>query len=206
MSMHRALGEYKTYDDRINNVKNEIFIIPNRNNNEKIGSKTIDEFKTEVNSNMQSIKALIENKKRLKDAMVISNAENKVEIASHVYSVAGAIERKRSIALEEDFLRRLKQQYTSARKRVEDENNQLPQKLENYLESVLGDKVVRKQEDVEEYSKAFMKKNTYELIDPAGIEDYIKKLEKDIIDFKNEVDYVLSESNATTFIEVNFVD
>ncbi len=51
-----------------------------------------------------------------------------------------------------------------------------------------------------------MKKNTYELIDPAGIEDYIKKLEKDIIDFKNEVDYVLSESNATTFIEVNFVD
>ena len=138
--------------------------------------------------------------------MVISNAENKVEIANHVYSVAGAIERKRSITLEEDFLRRLKQQYTSARKRVEDENNQLPQKLENYLESVLGDKVVRKQEDVEEYSKAFMKKNTYELIDPAGIEDYIKKLEKDIIDFKNEVDYVLSESNATTFIEVNFVD
>ena len=57
-----------------------------------------------------------------------------------------------------------------------------------------------------EYLYPVLKKNTYELIDPAGIEDYIKKLEKDIIDFKNEVDYVLSESNATTFIEVNFVD
>ena len=38
-------------------------------------------------------------------------------------------------------------------------------------------------------------------VDPIMIEEEIEKLDKEISDFKTEVDYVLSESNSTTFIE-----
>ena len=41
---------------------------------------------------------------------------------------------------------------------------------------------------------------------PRNISEEIKKREEDILKFKSNVDYVLSESNATTFIEVDLKD
>ena len=40
------------------------------------------------------------------------------------------------------------------------------------------------------------------LIDPIKVEDEIKKEEKFLEDFKGEVDFVLSESNSLTYIEI----
>ena len=39
-------------------------------------------------------------------------------------------------------------------------------------------------------------------IDPIKVEDEIKKEEKFLEDFKNEIDFVLSESNSLTYIEI----
>lgn len=206
MSIHRALGELKTYNDRISNAINSTFVVSNKKSNEKINGKTIREVESAIQGNFDSVKTLIENKKRIKAAVVASNATEKVTIAGKEYAKADAIERKSAIALEESFLRKLKMQFTAERQKVENENNQLQTKLENYLQSVLGDKASRSAAEVEEHTNAFMSKNTMELIDPAGVETYIKTLENDILDFKNEVDYVLSESNATTIVEVELID
>lgn len=205
MSVHRALGELKTYDSKIEKAKKEKFIIANKKSNEKIGSKTIAEYGEELKGNLQKLKALIENRKRLKSAIVMSNAETIVKIADKNYCVAEAIERKNFIDTEENILVELKNQYIKEVNKVELENKALPQKLESYLSSILGDKAQRKVEEVEQYSKAFENKHKYELIDPNNISDYIKELEESITRFKTEVDYILSESNATTFIEVDFV-
>lgn len=206
MSIHRALGELKTYDHKIKNATQEVFIGSNKKSNEKIGGKSIEQFSSMIQGNMDSVKALMENKKRIKSAIVMSNATTKVEIAGVEYTVADAIERKSAVALEEVFLHNLQTQYIRERGRVENENQTLPNKLENYLQSVLGDKSSRTAQDIDEHTKLFMQKNTYELIDPANVEDYVKTLARDILDFKNEVDYVLSESNATTFVEVDLAD
>lgn len=42
--------------------------------------------------------------------------------------------------------------------------------------------------------------NQYELVDPIGIEKYLKEEREKIAIFEMEVDAVLSESNAVTFI------
>ena len=55
---------------------------------------------------------------------------------------------------------------------------------------------------IEEFSKAYRNSNSWEVIDPVDLKSLIDKLEKEITIFENEVDVVLSESNATTFIEV----
>ena len=41
-----------------------------------------------------------------------------------------------------------------------------------------------------------------DFIDPVNLSDEIEKLENEIAEFNNNVDYVLSESNSTTYIEV----
>lgn len=47
-----------------------------------------------------------------------------------------------------------------------------------------------------------MKRNEFEIIDPLNVKQQIEKLSNRIEEFESEVDAVLSESNATTFIEV----
>lgn len=206
MSMHRLLGELKTLEARISQGFRADFIKANKKSNDKIGGKTIDEFKEAVKGDFASAKKLIENKKVLKAASVASNAVTKVTIGGTEYTVADAIERKRLIKHEQAFLETLKMQYMKQRKLVEIENDALPTKLETYLQSVLGDKAQRSADDIERYTKDFESRNKFELIDPCNVEDYIKTLEKEITTFLGEVDYVLSESNATTFVDVEFVD
>jgi hypothetical protein len=69
--------------------------------------------------------------------------------------------------------------------------------------SVLG-KDNRKAEDVKQHTDEFFARNELELVDPNELAKAVKELEKSILDFMNEVDYKLSESNSTTFIEVDY--
>jgi len=150
--------------------------------------------------------ALSENQRRVKAAVVLSNANTKVKVDGIEYTVAEAIERKAKLHHDESFLQRLKMQFITHNTKVEDENAALPEKLEKYLQSILGDKDKRTVEDITAHTKLFEDRNKYELIDPCDITKQIEKLEESVLGFKTEVDYVLSESNATTFIEVELVD
>lgn len=47
-----------------------------------------------------------------------------------------------------------------------------------------------------------MKRNEYELLDPLNVKNVIETMEDCINEFESEVDAVLSESNATTIIEI----
>ena len=206
MSLHRALSELKTYDSRINNALSEKFVISNKRSNEKIGSKTIDEVREMLKGNLKSSRTLIENRKIIKSALVAKNASEEADINNKTYTLADAIERKNAIVYEEKLLASLKRQYLSENNKMETSNDMIPNKLEMYLQSVLGTKDQRSQKEVEEHTKAFETKHTVELIDPNKVQDVIKELEEEILAFKNEVDYVLSEKNATTFIEVDLLD
>jgi hypothetical protein len=205
MSIHRALSELKTYDARIKKAAEATFILSNKRSNDKIQGKTIEEHKNIIKGNYASYYALVENQKRIKAAIVLSNAATKVKIAGNEYTVAEAIERKVKIKHDIMFLHNLKSEFFESNKKVEKENALLPDKLEKYLQAVLGDKDKRTVEDIAAHTKVFEEKNTFELIDPCDISNHINTLEENIRSFQTEVDYTLSESNATTFVEVMFV-
>jgi len=206
MSIHRALGELKTYDDRISRATEQDFVLANKKSNDKIKGKTIEETKQQIKGGFASFYALTENQRRIKAAVVLSNAATKVQIGGKEYTVAEAIERKAKIHHEETFLLILKRQFKTQNEIVEDENDLLPSKLESYLQSILGEKDKRTPDDIASHTKAFEERNKYELLDPSDISTQIKQLEEQVTNFKTEVDYILSESNATTFVEVELVD
>jgi uncharacterized membrane protein YgaE (UPF0421/DUF939 family) len=205
MSIHRALAELKTYDDRIKRAIANDFVIANKRSNDKIRGKSIDEVKSQIQGSFDSFFALTENQRRIKSAIVLSNANTRVKIGGTEYTVAEAIERKAKIVHDEALLLALKNQFNSQNEKVEKENTELPQKLETYLQAILGEKDKRTVEDIESHTKAFENRNKFELIDPCDIAKQIEKLEQAVTAFKTEVDYVLSESNATTFVEIDLV-
>ena len=206
MSVHRALAELKTYEDRIQKAMQASFVVANQKNNDKIQGKTIDEINSIIQGNFDSYFALVENQRRIKAAVVASNAVTKVKIAGEEYTVAEAIERKAKLKYDEKFLLTLKAQFTEQNNRVDRANNELPAKLETYLQQILGPKDKRTADEITQHTELYEKKYKWELVDPCDIMNKIKELEERILTFKTEVDYVLSDSNALTQIEVEYTD
>ena len=50
----------------------------------------------------------------------------------------------------------------------------------------------------------FEERNMYVLLNPNKIGQFLEEMDKEIRDFETEVDFKLSESNATTLIEVEY--
>jgi len=204
MSVHRGLSELKLYANKIASLNSGTFVLANKQSNKTIGGKSIEDVNNLIKGNFDSMAALIENRKRIKDAIVKSNAATNVTIAGKIMTVAEAIERKASIEFERNFLRILQDQFSQQNNLVEQQNLQLPTKLESFLQATLGEK--RDVATVKDLTKTFEDNNKYVLIDPNHIQDYIQALDKSINEFASQVDYTLSESNATTFFDVELVD
>ena len=203
ISLHRALSELKMLNARIDAATSDVELVrANRKSNEKINGMPIDEYKKDMQGSYDKVISLIHYRNRLKALVVASNAQTVVTIGSKTMTVAEAIERKQSIQLEKDLLATLRRQYQRALTQVTDANEALPEKLETYLINILGSKDKQSPDEVKLHTETFMKRNEYELIDPMNIKKIINELTAQIEEFESEVDAVLSESNATTFIEV----
>lgn len=203
LSLHRALSELKMLNARIDAATSDVELVrANRKSNEKINGMPIDEYKKDMQGSYDKVISLIHYRNRLKALVVASNAQTVVTIGSKTMTVAEAIERKQSIQLEKDLLAKLRRQYQRALTQVTDANEALPEKLETYLINILGSKDKQSPDEVKLHTDTFMKRNEYELIDPMNIKKIIDELTAQIEEFESEVDAVLSESNATTFIEI----
>lgn len=207
MTVHKALAELKTLDDRINTAIGEsVFVRANRHNNTKIFGKTIEEFKADSDASLMSATALINRRNAMKRAVVLSNAVTKVEIGGVEYTVAEAIEMNNH-GMENlvDLRDCLREQYSSVKRMVESENgDKLVKACENYIQATFGTKEKINNPDIEMAQKVYMANNTYDIVTGFDIEKVIKELTDRIDAFKAEVDSALSVSNALTVIEFDY--
>ena len=207
MTVHKALAELKTLDDRINSeITGSVFVRANRHNNMKIFGKTISDFMADTESSYQSVKALINRRNAMKRAVVLSNAITKVNIGGVEYTVAEAIEMNNHGMENLVELRNcLREQYSSVKRMVESENgDKLVKACENYIQATFGTKEKINNPDIEMAQKVYMTNNTYDIVTGLDIEEVIKELTDRIDAFKTEVDSALSVSNALTVIEFDY--
>ena len=207
MTVHKALAELKTLDDRINSeMTGSVFVRANRHNNMKIFGKTIADFMADTESSYQSVKALINRRNAMKRAVVLSNAITKVNIGGVEYTVAEAIEMNNHGMENLVELRNcLREQYSSVKRMVESENgDKLVKACENYIQATFGTKEKINNPDIEMAQKVYMTNNTYDIVTGLDIEEVIKELTDRIDAFKTEVDSALSVSNALTVIEFDY--
>ena len=207
MTVHKALAELKTLDDRINSeITGSVFVRANRHNNMKIFGKTIADFMADTESSYQSVKALINRRNAMKRAVVLSNAITKVNIGGVEYTVAEAIEMNNHGMENLVGLRNcLREQYSSVKRMVESENgDKLVKACENYIQATFGTKEKINNPDIEMAQKVYMTNNTYDIVTGLDIEKVIKELTDRIDTFKTEVDSALSVSNALTVIEFDY--
>ena len=208
ISIARALAEHKLIDKKLEKqMAGAKYCSTKRGRkNETPEGVSIEEFTKKAQSSYDSIKTLLEHKNTLKSAMVHSNAITKVTIGKTEMTVASAIERKRSIEIEQRVLHAMKSEYVRAKNAVEADNMKVQSKLDALLETSFGSGKAGsvKPEEVESISKPYLENNQITLINPLNIEEKINAMEASIDEFIKNIDFALNESNVRTEIELDF--
>lgn len=163
---------------------------------------SVADFENSARADFQAVNDLILVRDKLKAAIIHSNATTTVKVGSEQMTVAEAIERKRSIQFEELLLSRLRLAYNQAQTALKKTTTDFEGKLEASRTSYFGRDKAPTKEQLEVVEKPVRDSNTPSIVDPIDLADQIRKLEEKIEDFKSNVDYALSESNAKT--EVDF--
>jgi len=203
MTITRALVELKTLNKRIMNaIDNLIPVTIVTGKNVPRGFTTREDFEKDVKAKYESVNALIDRRKQIKSKIVTANAVTEVEIAGAKMTIAEAIERKSSIALEKSLLGRLSEKYASNLKVHEQAEFKCNDQLQRLLEVNFGKDSKAKSEEIDAISKPYLENNAPKLIDPLDVKKKIEELENSITKFESEVDVVLSEANAKTEFEI----
>lgn len=204
MTITRALAELKLLDSRIIKSINQATFCAYKKRSDKVVTKlnlTVEEFEKNVKSTTASIQALIERRDKIKDLVVLSNATTKVRICDKEYSVASAIERKNSIKYEKELLERMKRNLLDVKTQITMQDNKIEKTIDE-MNLVYVGKDNKNSNSMMELNKAYRENNEYCMVDPISIQNTISKMTLDIENFETEVDFVLSESNSITYIEL----
>lgn len=205
ISITRGLKELSLLDKRIEDaIEKGIFIGYAKKSSDKINNTyTRAEFEKLVTSNFDSVEALMKRRIEFKSKIVESNSKTIVSIGGVEYTVAAALEMKQLIEHKKCLLSTLEKQYREANKVVSRENEKVDEKVFLMLKDVNTDENSSGDLTDNSFITQYRKNYEFDLINPAKIHDKIALLKKEIEDFENEVDFVLSESNAITKIIVS---
>lgn len=212
MTVHKALAELKTMDDRISKAIHETtYVLAVKHSAEKINGMTVKDFKDKMRSGYQKVTDLIARRDAMKRAVVLSNATTKVKIGENEYTVAEAIEMKNhGMEFRSDMLRQMNYAYVSAQNELARNSGEtLEKKAEQYVLAVIAaqpkdSKMSVDSDAMKSLRQTYIENNSYDLVDPMNIANIMESLEAEISEFNAEVDAALSVSNALTVIEFEY--
>jgi len=166
---------------------------------------TSDEIAAQSQSYIDSLNQLIKNKNELKGKLAQANAVTTLSINGKEYTIVEAIERKRGLEQEKEFVSALKNELSNIQNEYQRENEKAKNTVEKLLESRLGsDAKNQSAEETQKLSEGLIELYQAKIIDPINLQAFIETKEEEINNFETEVDIQLSIVNANTKINVDF--
>ena len=184
MNLHKALSELKILNDRISDkISNCTFCGTMKSGSKTILGKTVDEFKTNVQSDYDSVNTLINRRNAIKRAVSKSNSSTSVTINGKDYVVAEAIEMKNwGMDYYKDLLRNLRSQYANAVNKMETENAKADLAATDYAKNgTNSDKTTLTAEalkEMENLRKSYYDSHKTEIVDLSNFLIKLRNLRK----------------------------
>ena len=205
MTIHRGLAELKLIDSKI---KKKIETLDPYGL--KIGESGLvndfqkqDDFVDAAKSKFKSIQDLIKRKVEIKNAIVKANATTEITVGKQKMTIAEAITSKDIIVMKKQLASKIISSHTNASTRFTQLNAQIEASAIKLAEAALQKDNIKIQDtDAIAITEPFLKKNKFFLVDPSGGMKKAEEITDEVEEFLSEIDAVLSESNATTFIEI----
>jgi|LauGreDrversion4_2_1035121.scaffolds.fasta_scaffold400610_1 hypothetical protein len=199
MSVTQALAEIKLMRSRMENALDGTTFIKLKKKRDLVDATR---FGKEATGAFQSYIDLLKRYTALKSAVVHSNAITLVQIAAVQYTVAEAVERKRTLNFDKDLLSQLQTQYDKVQSEYNSHMVSEQARVERLLTTELSKDNKTNVEVINQLTETFLSQNRAEILDPLQLSERIAAIKKDIEDFETQVDWVLSESNGRTLIQI----
>ena len=208
MTIHRALAEINVLEDRISKLTREaVFCGAAKQSMKKLGGVTIEEYKANSQSSLDKIKDLIARLNAIKRAISESNAVTHRTVCGKDYTIAQIIwMNQHGIDFLSDLLNQMERQYSNAVSVIETTNSRLSDRADDFVirSNNPADKDGMSPDAIRDMRDGYIERETMILIDGINIKKTKENLADEINSFKAEVDAVLSESNATTEITIEY--
>jgi len=199
-SITRSLVELKTLDEKITKLTSEGLFMSFKTKSKNSGI-TEDAFSRTAKQSIDSLNSMIQRRDLIKTLILESNLVARVTIAGREMSVAQAIEFKNTIEYKSRLLEVLKRQRKTVLAEQEAHKVRLQAKIDDNVKIICG-KEKPDASVIETVTDGITKSDPIEVFDPLNLEVLIRTMEEDVRDFRANVDYALSESNATTQITI----
>ena len=208
MTIHRALAEINVLEDRISKLTREaVFCGAAKQSMKKLGGVSIEEYKANGQSSLDKIKDLITRLNAIKRSISESNAVTHRTVCGKDYTIAQIIwMNQHGIDFLSDLLNQMERQYSNAIGVIEATNSRLSDRADDFVirSSNPADKDGMSPDAIRDMRDGYIERETMILIDGINIKKTKEALADEINSFKAEVDAVLSESNATTEITIEY--
>lgn len=208
MTIHRALAEINVLEDRISKLTREaVFCGAAKQSMKKLGGVTIEEYKANGQSSLDKIKDLIARLNAIKRAISESNAVTHRTVCGKDYTIAQIIwMNQHGIDFLSDLLNQMERQYSNAVSVIDTTNSRLSDRADDFVirSNNPADKDGMSPDAIRDMRDGYIERETMILIDGINIKKTKENLADEINSFKAEVDAVLSESNATTEITIEY--
>ena len=203
MTIHRALSELKLIDAKIEKAIASIRPSGVYQKDKLINQQfRREDFEADAKSYYDQSLDLMRRKTAIKSAIVASNGLTSVLVGGKTMTVADAINAKVIVKFKKKLIDTLIAQHRAMVAALNNNNNVVQANVQKLLEAALGKDTAKADKGmVEAISAPYIATNEFHLFDPLGVDGRVKELEKEIGAFEADVDAVLSESNAVTFIE-----
>ena len=205
ISITRAFSLKKTLVERFNKeLANSklIGVAVGKKMSDTYVSYAPEDFEKQAVESFQSITDIAKILVEIRTKIDQSNFVTKVKIGGVEMTVLEAIRKKDEIAKKAALVVNLRGQLRVQRslfeRAIANNNSRVERIVSEQTASGVKDKNL--EETVRENIDALY---AVSFVDPLKLEEKIKELEKEVEDFTSEVDFALSESNSTTYIEID---
>jgi len=204
MTVTDALAELTLLEKRIDSARgaleNNTLIAVVEVGKVPTGFKSRDEHGTKARAALQRVDDLINRRRTIKRAIVLSNASTTVSVAGQEMTVAEAIEMKNFISYYNNVLATMTSAYSRTCQEYKTAQSRVKQRLDKLAMEVLGKNA--SSEKYQSLADSFLEREGVELLDPTNLAEEIARRLTFIEQFESTVDRVLSISNARTMIEI----
>lgn len=200
ISLHRVIAEIKSLEEKLNLSVPVVAACSSKD--QMVGNLTKEKFEAQSQGAIDEFTANLSRLRKLKAARNLANSITIVKIAGSEMTIDEAIIYKVTSEKLRTFVQFVKSQMVAAANQVAIASAEVEKKIEAQAIAIGGSTKKIDQNELDTIRRMFQKSTGKEIAIGSNVEDFIAKATKSLDEFAVEVDYVLSEANAKTLVDV----
>lgn len=199
VSLHRVIAEIKNLEVKLSQTQQVVAVASKKDG---LVNMTNEQFESKSQGAVDQFVANVDRLQKLKVARNLANATNQITISGQQMTLDAAIARKATAHFTRGFVDMIKQQINMATAQVTAASNEVERKIEAQVQAIGGSTKKVSDEELKAIRAMIEKSTGKEMVMGKNVKAFIESASEELDKFLLEVDFALSEANASIKVEV----